>query len=207
MVALPLSGLRAATRAARYRLDFLRWSVGLWENVGCPHLVKRKVLLEHARRYGLHVFVETGTFMGDMLAAMIPYFDRLYSIELAVPLYRGAVDRFAAEPKVQLLRGDSGQLIATILAELSEPALFWLDAHYSGGVTARGTLDSPVIAELEAVLGHGLPHVVLVDDARMFDGNGGYPTRDELSRLVARVGPGHTVLIADDVIRVVPARA
>jgi hypothetical protein len=207
MVTLPFSGMPATARAVRYRLDFLRWSMGLWQHEGSPHLVKRKVIREHARRYRLQVFVETGTFTGDMLAAMIPYFDRLYSIELSLPLYQRAIDRFAAEQKVRVLQGDSGELVATILAELGEPALFWLDAHYSGGVTARGTLDSPVIAELEAILGHGLPHVVLVDDARMFDGNGGYPTRDELSRLVARLGPRHTVAVADDLIRIVPAGA
>ena len=46
-----------------------------------PHVVKQRVLREYAERYELKVFVETGTYRGDMVQAMKPLFDKIYSIE------------------------------------------------------------------------------------------------------------------------------
>jgi hypothetical protein len=139
-----------------------------------------------------------------MLAAMVPHFDRLYSVELSEMLHRRAIERFRMEPSVRLRQGDSGQVVREILQDLHQPALFWLDAHYSGGLTARGSVDSPIIAELEAVLDHGPAHVVLVDDARMFDGTGGYPTLESLRALVAARRPDYQLAVAQDVIRLTP---
>jgi hypothetical protein len=65
-----------------------------------------------------------------------------------------------------------------VLASIQQPALFWLDAHYSGGVTALGDTVSPISSELDVVLGHAVKgHVVLVDDAREFHNSAGsgYP--------------------------------
>jgi hypothetical protein len=53
--------------------------------------------------------------------------------------------------------------------QLQEPALFWLDGHYSGVDTGKDELDTPVSAELEAILGSPVKgHVILIDDARCF---------------------------------------
>ena len=51
--------------------------------------------------------VETGTFLGDMLAAMRDDFDSLTSIELSEELHSRAKRRFAGDPKITLLHGDS----------------------------------------------------------------------------------------------------
>jgi hypothetical protein len=190
----------------RHWLDYLRWAVGLWSHVGSPHLLKRKVLLNYRRTHRLGVFVETGTFLGDMLGAMAPHFDRVYSVELSESLHRAAVERFAHEPHVQLRQGDSGQVLRAILDELPHPALFWLDAHFSGGVTARGSLDSPILAELDCVLRHPVQgHVLLVDDARLFDGQASYPTVDALRDFVADRRRDYRVDVAQDIIRITPA--
>ena len=37
-----------------------------------PHLVKQRTLRDYARRYALRVMVETGTNLGQMIAAMLP---------------------------------------------------------------------------------------------------------------------------------------
>jgi len=88
------------------------------------------------------------------------------------------------------------------MANLAEPALFWLDAHYSGSVTARGALDSPIVQELAAVRAHPVSgHVVLIDDMRDFNGTGGYPTVDELVRWIHSNDPGATVNVRDDILR------
>lgn len=166
-----------------------------------------------ARAHGLRVFVETGTYRGDTLAAMAPRVDRAYSIEIEPRLAGDARARFARRGSVVVLEGDSAVLLRTVLSGVDEPALFWLDGHWSGGDTGAGELDSPVRAELDAILDHPVDrHVVLVDDARFFPGANdtrresgtGFPSYDELVGTVRARRPGWSIDVVDDVIRIVP---
>jgi hypothetical protein len=167
-----------------------------------PPFVKQAIVKHYQRRFGIRVFVETGTFAGEMIAGVLGRFDRLYSIELDDGWHARAIERFAREPKVRLLHGDSGVMVNEVLAELDRPALFWLDAHYSGPITARGILDSPIVQELHAIRAHRVRgHVVLIDDVRDFDGANGYPTLEALVGELRQADPSSTVDVADDVLR------
>jgi hypothetical protein len=46
--------------------------------------------------------------------------------------------------------------------------------------------------------------VILIDDARWFDGRTQYPTIQELRAGVEREYPGHVVEVKDDIIRITP---
>jgi hypothetical protein len=169
-----------------------------------PHVVKQQALIDVQRRYGLRTLVETGTFTGEMIHAMRGRFDRIVSIELSAELHRAAKLRFRDDPTVTLLQGDSGALLPEVLASLAGPALFWLDGHYMGEGSGRGTIDTPIAEELTAVMRHGVRgHAVLIDDARLFDGTGGYPRLEELRAWVTRARPDAAVEVADDIIRCV----
>src|SRR4051812_14464815 len=69
-----------------------------WEAAGRPmpppHVVKQRMLRDCAQKHGLKIFVETGTYYGDMLAALKGDFRVLYSVELSPRLYRQAKRRF-----------------------------------------------------------------------------------------------------------------
>lgn len=195
------------SRAARIRA---RLEVARWDAAGRPapppHVVKQRVLRQYARDHGLRVLVETGTYLGDMVHAMKPHFDRVYSIELSDELHEQARRRFAGDDHVTLLRGDSGVVIRQIVAQLRQPALFWLDGHYSGGNTASGARGTPVLEELGHILdAPDLGHVVVIDDARLFGTDPAYPTILALEAFVL-ARRRCIVTVADDSIRVVPAR-
>lgn len=177
-----------------------------WDRAGRPipatPLVKQTIIKEYQRRFGLRVFVETGTFAGEMIAAVLGRFDRIYSIELDDGWHARAIHRFRGRPEVTLLHGDSGVRLPEVLAQISEPALFWLDAHYSGPITARGLLDSPIVQELDAIAAHPIrSHVVLIDDMRDFNGTGGYPEAAALVADLRAKHPTDLVEIRDDVLR------
>jgi hypothetical protein len=89
----------------------------------------------------------------------------------------------------------------SVVTRLDGPALFWLDGHYSAGITARGSLETPVQRELEIILASANDHVILVDDARCF-GTGDFPTLDAVRALVAELRPGWTCVVNDDIIRI-----
>ena len=154
------------------------------------------------RRSGATTLVETGTFRGDMVDALAPVAARIVSIELDADLYAAARRRFAGRQHIELLHGDSGALLPAVLRSLDRPALFWLDGHYTGINSARTSVDSPIVAEIEAILDHSVPgHVVLIDDAREFSGTGGYPTIEQLRAMILGRQPSAQFVEADDIIR------
>jgi hypothetical protein len=167
-----------------------------------PPFVKQAIVKDYQRRFGLRVFVETGTFAGDMIDAVKRRFQRIVSIELDPGWHARAVERFRSDTHVSLLQGDSGVRLKEVLASLTEPALFWLDAHYSGPITARGVVDSPIAQELTALRAHPIKgHVVLIDDMRDFTGRDGYPTVDALVEWIRQGDPTAIVEVQDDVLR------
>lgn len=189
-------------RANRHRAEFRRWDRNGRKSTP-PHLVKQRLIRRYAAQYRCSTLVETGTFRGDMLLAMLHDFRSLYSIELHPGLYDRARRLFLHEPRVRLFQGDSGEKIGDVLKELNEPAIFWLDGHFSAGNTARAELDTPVMAELGQVLRHRIPnHVVLIDDARLFNGQNDYPTLESVKSCVSRFG-NFQITVEDDVIAIV----
>lgn len=172
-----------------------------------PHLVKEHAVIQHARRYGIRTFVETGVLFGEMLAAVRPYFDTLYGIELDPSLCQGAQRRFEGQPSIHILEGDSGVVLPRLAKSFTQPVLFWLDGHYSGGITAKGTLETPVSAELDVLLAHPVRnHVILIDDARCFDGTHDYPRLADLEASVRSRRPDLAWEVSHDMIRILPPR-
>jgi hypothetical protein len=170
-----------------------------------PKSVKRLIIRSYAKSYGHRVFIETGTYLGDTVATLWKLFDKTYSIELSPELYSKAVNRFAGNDRIDLCQGDSSEILPQILSTLKEPAVFWLDGHYSGGITAKGETETPVMSELVSILAHEIKdHVILIDDARCFNGTNGYPALDELKSLVQRYQPLRAVEVEADIVRITP---
>lgn len=171
-----------------------------------PHLLKQGVLREHARRFGLRTLVETGTYFGNMVDVMRREMNRVVSIEVDESLAALARHRFESDPRVQIIRGDSARVIAEVVPTLDGPTLFWLDGHYSGGVTGFGESHCPVMKELPPILADDrFAHVILIDDARLFGIDPAYPTVDEVRALVARHRPELAFSFENDILRFAPA--
>ena len=169
-----------------------------------PH-VKQNTLGEYGDKYNLHILVETGTFQGDMIAAMRDKFDRIYSIELSNELYEKAKERFKSDQHIQLIQGDSGKALEDLMGKINEPALFWLDAHYSSGITAKGEEDTPIYNELRHIFNaQDLEHIIIIDDARLFGTDAAYPTIDELKKFILSRKRDVNITINDDMVKVVP---
>lgn len=169
-----------------------------------------------AQACGIRAFVETGTYLGDTIASMEPHFDTLASIELSPALAAGARSRFEGQAKVEIFEGDSSSGLIEALEGLGdEPAFVWLDAHYSGGVTVKGTGNTPVMAELSYLVeGRRGRDVILIDDVRNFwpvpeagfkkhEAIGGYPALDAIANYL-RSTVGYRVMIMGDALLAVP---
>lgn len=193
-----------AYKALGHYPDYWYWKLR-GEPVRSPHLVKQRAVGEYARRYGLGTLIETGTYYGEMIAAVKSNFDRVYSIEFDPELAGRAKRRFADDARVQILEGDSQKVLPELLKTIAEPALFWLDAGYWGWANLARDPER-LSAEVEAALSHPVRgHVVLMDDARMLDGRNGAPTFDEMRARIAARFPGHRVELRHDIIRITPS--
>lgn len=162
--------------------------------------IKQNIIEEFQKKCGYNVLIETGTFLGDMVEAQRNNFKKIFSIELQYDLAKGAVDRFKDVGHIKILQGDSGELLRTILKEVNEPAIFWLDAHYSGGLTAKGDKECPIYQEIDAIFTTKEHHFLLIDDARLFNGKGDYPTIAQLTKYVQDKDPRYKVSVDNDII-------
>jgi len=159
------------------------------------------------RQYGqpYDVFVETGTAGGFTVIRLVNDFKRLVTIELDYDRYVVVAARefMLQNTNILPLFGDSTRVLPEVLSFLNESAVFWLDAHYVGS-GVRGEVDSPADTELEMILkwskNNGLDCAVLIDDARFFGHDPGWPTMFRLERLAKDYD--RQFVLQDDVIRV-----
>jgi len=176
--------------------EFLLWRLKGSPQPKVPHLLKQRVIQQYAREFHLPVLVETGANFAHMIYVQKNHFREIYSIELDEWKVRSARRKFAGQPHIHVLQGDSGEVLPALLKDIKEPCLFWLDGHY-------WEVSTPVKKELDALFRHPIQgHVLLIDDARWFDGHGDYPSIEQLRERVAREYPGHVLEVKDDIIRI-----
>jgi hypothetical protein len=209
-VTFPTSLLDPLRRSRLYHLLrplVERWELSRWERRGRrtrpPHLFKSRVVSAYAKRFGPRVLVETGTYLGSMALDVREVFAKIHTIELDPLLGSLARRRLAPFVNVHVHLGDSAALLPGLLAAIHEPALFWLDAHHSGGMTARGPLETPVRGEIHAIIAGAVDPVVLIDDADLFDGRGDYPTLDEVEAGLSKRWPRLAFDVEDGIARAV----
>lgn len=199
------AGLQRQIKAA-YRTGRRNQLIKKWRSEGSPlpppHALKQAVIEEYQQKSGIKILVETGTYYGDMVMAQKDNFSGVYSIELGLDLWEQAKKRFEPYRHIEILQGDSGKVLLELVPRLTGPAIFWLDGHYSAGVTALGEKVCPVFEELDAIFKDGsTSHILLIDDARLFKGDGDYPAIGDLEQYMTRKNPAYHMEIRDDVIR------
>lgn len=174
------------------------------------HSGKAKVIRQYAREHGLDLFVETGTYRGDMVAEVLHDFRKIFSIELGLEHCLHARERFREDRHVNIAWGDSGNALGSILVMFGGPALIYLDAHCSGEDTYCNGGMTPVMKEFEAIsrlYEAGVldeRSVILVDDAKDFTPENGHPHLKDFLRKVISSLPNHDISCSYNIIRITP---
>lgn len=181
----------------------------IWKIKGSPipahGIYKWKILNNVSKKFGIKTFIETGTAGGGTVRKMQKYFDKLYTIELDPTLYHQGKATSTNSSKITFLEGDSGQIIKDILSKLNTPAVFWLDAHYSGTGTAKADLETPIIEEIKNIFNHPIKkHVIVIDDMREFNGTHDYPTFEFLTSFIKENAPEYTWHKDNDILIISP---
>ncbi len=178
-----------------------------------PYSEKQEIILSHKEKFRLNTLVETGTFLGDTIERCKNDFNKIISFELSNTLAEKAAKRFENYDYIKIVQGDSGKLLCHELVGINEPCLFWLDGHYSSEflmgdeyiVTARGDKNTPIVEEIKAILSHSVKnHVILIDDARCFNGKDDYPSIAELRNIIFKFRSDLSVVVKRDIVRITP---
>ena len=176
--------------------------------------VPKELVLWLREAFQISDFVETGTNRAETAVWASAHFERVFTIEADGALHERAVETFGHHKNIRFLRGDSRAHIQSVLTSLTEPAIFWLDAHWCGEDTFGKAEECPVVGELELLNTSEVDHLVLIDDARLFlapppapHEASHWPDIATICGLLAPRARSRYVVVHDDVVVAVPDAA
>ena len=158
--------------------------------------------------FSITVFIETGIFKAATTAWASENFPKVVSIEIDEGYFNRAKELGLS---ARLIHGDSAIELPKVIKRLKKPAIFWLDAHTCKDKPAALVEECPLLAELAAIKATGLPHLILIDDARYFidppphpHNPAEWPTLDQVK---AALPAGYETVIWQAAIIAVPTEA
>ena len=173
-----------------------------------------ELVIKLKEKYNLQDFIETGTYHGNTSVWASRYFQNVITTEYSKETYEKTVGKYGTVNNVNFVLGDSRAVLKVLVPQLNRPALFWLDAHYSGGETYGQDDESPLIEEIQAISISKYDHFILIDDARLFTSPPPQPHRidqwpsiDEVIEALMSGNHKYYIVIIEDVIIGVPGYA
>jgi hypothetical protein len=155
-----------------------------------------KLATDLKHKYGLTAFVESGLAQGTSAL----WAERLFDTVISIEIDGNSVATFKArypKSKVMVIEGDSAIEMADVAISLNKSALFWLDGHTDDC--------TPIMDELAAINSSALPHVVMIDDWRMFGTCPAWPSKADVMDLATNgkrwAYDVDDVLVAEPVVR------
>jgi hypothetical protein len=127
-------------------------------------------------------FIETGTYIGQSIYNIQNLFSKLYTCEAAEDLHKAAKNLFllSKSKNIKIYLNDSRNFLKSLNKTIADNSVFFLDAHYSTGITSKEYGRCPLIDELQIIIKKTSNAVVVVDDIRTMNGKNGYPNLNEI---------------------------
>jgi hypothetical protein len=125
-----------------------------------------KLLKDDYTQY--NCFIETGTLHGDTTFALEPHFNKLYTIEFSEKYYNITKNRYSGN-KINFILGDSAVIFESLLPNITDKCIFFLDGHCCGGDSGRSQKDCPLDEEITHI--NNLftnDAIIIIDDFRLF---------------------------------------
>jgi hypothetical protein len=150
---------------------------------------------------GSHAYaIETGTYKGHSARRLAQHFERCDTIERDEILAKRAIDSLVELQNLKVHQGHTVDVLQHVIPAQEINVLFWLDAHYSAGITSGIDDPCPLDREVQIILRSRQAHntIILIDDCRGLTGIGGWPTLGEI--VESFTTKGFCVIWIDDVL-------
>lgn len=178
--------------------------------MGPPHELLKKLQME----FSIPNFVETGTYKADTALWASTIFKKVITIEFSEELYSEAIKKHNTIDNIEFKFGNSKEELEKIIPHLSGICLFWLDAHWSGGLTFGENDECPLVDEINIINLYCPDSIILIDDARLFTSPPPSPHNadqwPDISTVIGRLqslSSQRYIVILEDVIIAVPEYA
>jgi hypothetical protein len=131
--------------------------------------------------------IETGTYLGDTSRHFAKLGYEVHTIEVS-PKLSDAIFPILESIGVNCYCGDSAIVLPRVMQKILQrgttKANFWLDGHWSGGITSRASdYETPIVNELNliaAFLSEFTSVVIAIDDVSCFGNDPSYPSKKYL---------------------------
>jgi hypothetical protein len=113
-------------------------------------------------------FIETGTYNGGTIFSLEPYFNKLYTIEFSKKYYNNTKNKYNGN-KIKFILGDSSIVFESLLPNITDKCIFFLDGHWSSADTGHSNKDCPLHEEITHI--NNLftnVAIIIIDDFRLF---------------------------------------
>jgi hypothetical protein len=125
-----------------------------------------KLLQDDYTKYSC--FIETGTYNGDTTFALEPHFNKLYTIEFSEQYYNRTKNRYSGN-KINFILGDSAIVFESLLPNITDKCIFFLDGHWSSSDTGHSQKDCPLDEEITHINNFFINDaIIIIDDFRLF---------------------------------------
>jgi len=188
----------------RFIMESRRYLSEGWPVVPHPY-VKRSILISEAKRIKADTFVETGTFLGDTSEILSKVCNAVHTIEIEPNLTKKAKKRFEKRTNIHVWGGDSALILPKVMLHLnSGNVLFWLDGHYSGGITGGQEKQNPIWNEIKAISEskESSNFSIFIDDANSFGSDPSFPKIHDLMKFVKKRFPNHEIYVENNIIKI-----
>ena len=135
-----------------------------------PNLTSRLYSLTNSTK--TDHYIETGTYLGNGIKQVLNTYEHIHSIELLEKWYEYNVKQFENNKNVHMYLGDSKKILPEVLNSINAPVTIYLDAHYSGKLTAFGDEETPLLYELEILKKRDYDDIIIIDDCRLLGKKG-----------------------------------
>ena len=160
-----LGDLEAARIAYRAAAEIDLGDSEIQQSWGGPFNGQQKrcaLFLDLIERANPQAVIETGTYRGTTTEFMAEHFRRaIFTCEIVPRQFFQSQKKLAIYPQVSVFEADSRRFLEDVLSQKTAgtPLFFYLDAHWQE--------DLPLRDELEIILRHGPPSIIMVDDFRV----------------------------------------
>lgn len=157
------------------------------------------------------IFIETGTFMGSTAKWGQKHFENVITIENSEDIYKQIANELNAFSNVKAKFGNSKNILSELEEIKESNVIYWLDAHWCGGLSYGEFDQCPLVEELEIIKKNGGENpIIMIDDARLFLSPPPAPNRiDEYPNILQICEPfknTHIPYIFEDVIYIIPSK-
>ena len=161
-------------------------------------LSKAFLVVQIGHRLGCTDIIETGSFLGQSAYIFSGSFDSVHTIEADERLHKASASwiesQTASRSRVHCYCGNSSSILPSLEMIRQNRVLFFLDAHFSTGITSNKYGICPLIDELDSIFSYFDKPVLVIDDLRCMS-SPGYPSIEDI---LARIPRGYIIEIMHD---------